>query len=160
MSAAFARQAAPPVEAQAIRLPEALKRRIDNALVERHPMLLAHLGPDGQPILSFRGSVQSFGDDQLALWVRAADGGFVHAIRANPKVALMYRDEDAKANASSTARRPPSGPTTSPCWAWPWWWTWTASKAMPAWARRARSTPSACCATRSPDERIFSMEQR
>ena len=97
MSAAFARQGAQPVQAQAIRLPEALKRRIDHALVERHPMLLAHLGPEGQPILSFRGSVQSFGDDQLALWVRAADGGFVHAIRANPKVALMYRDEDAKA---------------------------------------------------------------
>ena len=91
------RMPAPPVEAQAIRLPEALKRRIDHALVERHPMLLAHMGPDGQPILSFRGSVQTFSDDQLALWIRAADGGFVRAIRDNPKVALMYRDEDAKA---------------------------------------------------------------
>ena len=49
------------------------------------------------PILSFRGSVQVFGDDQLALWIRAADGNFLRAIRGNPRVALMYRDEGTKA---------------------------------------------------------------
>lgn len=87
----------PPPDAQPIVLPEALRRRIDNALVERHPMLVAHVGEDGQPVLSFRGSVQVFGDDQLALWVRSAEGGFIRAIRANPRIALMYRDEEAKA---------------------------------------------------------------
>lgn len=91
------RTPAPPAEAQPIALPEALKRRIDHALAERHPMLLAHVDPQGQPVLSFRGSVQVFSDDQLALWVRNASGGFVEAIRANPRIALMYRDEDAKA---------------------------------------------------------------
>jgi Pyridoxamine 5'-phosphate oxidase len=88
---------APPAEAQSIRIPADLKRRIDNALVERHPMLLAHVDEHGQPVLSFRGSVQVFGDDQLALWVRSAAGGFIRAIRRNPRVALMYRDEAAKA---------------------------------------------------------------
>jgi hypothetical protein len=83
---------APPVV-----LPSALKRRIANALVERHPMLVAHVGADGQPVLSFRGSVQPFGDDGLALWVRNAAGGFIEAIAHNPRIALMYRDEDAKA---------------------------------------------------------------
>ena len=87
----------PPVEAQAIVLPDALKRRIDNALVEQHPMLVAHVDAQGQPILSFRGSVQVHGDDQLALWIRNAEGGFIQAIRANPRIALMYRDEQAKA---------------------------------------------------------------
>ncbi len=87
----------PPTEAQALVLPESLQRRIDNALVERHPMLVAHVDAQGQPILSFRGSVQVHGDDQLALWVRNADGGFIQAIRANPRIALMYRDEEAKA---------------------------------------------------------------
>lgn len=91
------RTPAPPAEAQPLLLPEALKRRIDHALVERHPMLLAHVDAHGQPILSFRGSVQVHGDDQLALWVRNAEGGLIEAIRANPRVALMYRDEDAKA---------------------------------------------------------------
>lgn len=91
------RTAAPPVDAQPIRLPADLRRRIDHALVERHPMLVAHVDEHGQPILSFRGSVQAFGDDRLALWVRNAQGGFVQAIGRNPRVALMYRDEDAKA---------------------------------------------------------------
>jgi hypothetical protein len=91
------RTPAPPIEAQAIALPEALKRRIDNALAERHPMLVSHVDQHGQPVLSFRGSVQAFGDDQLALWVRSADGAFIRAIRANPRIALMYRDEEAKA---------------------------------------------------------------
>lgn len=90
------RMPAPPVEAQAIRLPEALKRRIDHALVERHPMLMAHVDAQGQPILSFRGSVQAHADDQLALWIRNATGGFIAAITANPRVAFMYRDEEAK----------------------------------------------------------------
>jgi hypothetical protein len=48
-------------------------------------------------VLTFRGSVQVFGDDQLALWIRSAEGGFIRAIRANPRIALMYRDEEAKA---------------------------------------------------------------
>jgi hypothetical protein len=60
-------------------------------------MLVAHVDEDGQPILSFRGSVQAFSGDQLALWVRNAQGGFVQAIARNPCIALMYRDEDAKA---------------------------------------------------------------
>jgi hypothetical protein len=87
----------PALEAQPIVLPDALKRRIDNALVDRHPMLVAHVDAQGQPILSFRGSVHVHGDDQLALWVRNAEGGFIQAIRANPRIALMYRDEEAKA---------------------------------------------------------------
>lgn len=91
------RMPAPPVPAQPLVLPPALKERIAHALVQRHPMLVAHVGPDGQPILSFRGSVQAFSDDQLALWIRNAEGGFIQAIAANPRIALMYRDEDAKA---------------------------------------------------------------
>lgn len=87
----------PPVEARTIVLPDALKRRIDNALAERHPMLVAHVDAQGQPVLSFRGSVQVFSDDQLAMWIRSAEGGFIQAIRANPRIALMYRDEEAKA---------------------------------------------------------------
>jgi len=87
----------PPVEARPIVLPEGLRRRIDNALAERHPMLVSHVDPNGQPVLTFRGSVQALGDDQLAMWIRSPEGGFIQSIRANPRIALMYRDEDAKA---------------------------------------------------------------
>jgi hypothetical protein len=91
------RTPAPPAEARPLRLPEALKRRIDHALAEKHPMLMAHVDAEGQPVLSFRGSVQVYGDDRLAMWIRAADGFFIRSIRANPRVAFMYRDEEAKA---------------------------------------------------------------
>ena len=87
----------PAAPAQPIVLPEGLKRRIDQALAERHPMLVSHVDPQGQPVLTFRGSVQTFSDDQLALWVRSPEGGFVQSIRLNPRIALMYRDEEAKA---------------------------------------------------------------
>ena len=91
------RMPAPALQARPIALPQALKDRIDQALVQRHPMLVAHVAADGQPILGFRGSVQVFGDDQLALWIRNAEGGFVQAIAVNPRIAMMYRDEEAKA---------------------------------------------------------------
>ena len=87
----------PPPAAIAIALPEALKKMVDNALVERHPMLVAYCDPQGQPVLSFRGSVQAWSDDQLAMWIRSADGGFIQAIRKNPKLALVYRNEETKA---------------------------------------------------------------
>ncbi|VTU26008.1 pyridoxamine 5'-phosphate oxidase family protein [Variovorax sp. PBL-E5] len=87
----------PPPDAQPLVLPASLKRMIDHALVERHPMLVAYSDPEGQPVLSFRGSVQAYGDDQLAMWIRSPDGAFIRAIRHNPKLALVYRNEETKA---------------------------------------------------------------
>jgi hypothetical protein len=86
-----------PGSPSALRLTPSLKRLIDNALATRHPMLLAYTDASGQPVLSFRGSTQAYSDDQLALWVRNASGSMLQSIAKNPKVALMYRDEDSKA---------------------------------------------------------------
>lgn len=80
-----------------LRIPSDLRTLINTALAERHPMLMGHVGPDGQPHLSFRGSVQVHEDDSLCLWIRNAEGGFVSAIATQPRVALMYRNEDSKA---------------------------------------------------------------
>ena len=91
------RTAPRPAVGQALRLPPALRAMIDGALQNRHPMLLAHVDADGQPTLSFRGSVQVHGDDSLSLWVRNPQGGFIASILRNPRVALMYRDEGSKA---------------------------------------------------------------
>ena len=91
------RTVAPPPDVKPVCLPQSLKDMINKALVEKHPMLLAYSDAQGQPILSFRGSVQVFSDDQLAMWIRNADGTFIHAIRSNPRVALMYRNEESKA---------------------------------------------------------------
>lgn len=103
------RTAPPPPEATNIVLPEALKKMVDNALVERHPMLVAYCDPQGQPVLSFRGSVQAWSDDQLAMWIRSADGAFIRAIRDNPKLALVYRDEETKATYNFQGRASVTG---------------------------------------------------
>jgi hypothetical protein len=86
-----------PRPASEIKLTPTIKTFVTQALAEKHPMLIAHTDESGQPVLSFRGSTQAFSDDQLAIWVRNAGGGFIKAIQKNPKVALMYRNEDSKA---------------------------------------------------------------
>lgn len=103
------RTAPPPPVAQPIVLPESLKQMVNNALVERHPMLMAYSDPEGQPVLSFRGSVQAVSSDQLAMWIRSADGALIRAIRANPRVALVYRNEDSKATYNFQGRARVSG---------------------------------------------------
>jgi hypothetical protein len=75
----------------ALALTDEIKGLINNALADGAPLLLAAVSPDHRPVLSFRGSVQTFSDDQLRLWARNANGGTLDAIRANPNVALMYR---------------------------------------------------------------------
>jgi hypothetical protein len=87
----------PPPEAKPLVLPQALRTAIDRALIEKRPMLLAHVGADGQPVISFRGSTQVYSDDQLAMWVRNAGGELIRAIASNPRVAFMYRNEEARA---------------------------------------------------------------
>jgi hypothetical protein len=79
----------PPV---ADTIPDFVRGIVDNALSLNLPMSVAYVDPDGQPALSLRGSVQVYGDHQLSIWVRQADGGLVRALGHNPKLALLYRD--------------------------------------------------------------------
>ena len=85
-----------PRPATALKIPAELRTRIDNALMERHPILISYVDETGQPNVTFRGSTQVFSDTQLAIWVRNAGGKMLRSIAKNPKVALMYRDEDSK----------------------------------------------------------------
>jgi hypothetical protein len=68
-----------------------LHGKINHALAEGHPLVLAVVDPNGQPYLSFRGSLQTYSDTQLGVWARIAQGNTVESIRMNPKVALIYR---------------------------------------------------------------------
>ena len=72
-----------------------MRRAVDAALADDHPVISASVGADGQPSLAFFGSTQVHGDDQLAIWVRNPEGGFLRRIAANPHVALLYRNPDA-----------------------------------------------------------------
>ena len=76
-----------------LELPEDVRDYVQRApLVAGNPMLIAVVTADGKPRMSFRGSVQTLGPDQLGFWVRRVEGGTMEGIKANPNVALMYRD--------------------------------------------------------------------
>src|SRR5690606_5791974 len=85
------------IPASAMVLPSGLRALINQALVEAKPMVMAYVDVDGQPRLSFRGSTQVYSDDQLAMWIREAQGGFTTAIARSPRVSFMYRDNLTKA---------------------------------------------------------------
>jgi general stress protein 26 len=93
-----------PRAATELKIPADLKTRLDSALKERHPIMITYVDETGQPNLTFRGSTQVFSDTQLAIWVRNGNGKMIRSIQKNPKVALMYRDEDAKATYSMQGR--------------------------------------------------------
>src|SRR5215469_7052443 len=82
----------PAVEQKGIKLSLEMKAAINDASANKCPIVLAYVDESGQPSLSFRGSTHAYSDDQLAIWLRNAEGGLTKAIAKNPKVALMYRD--------------------------------------------------------------------
>jgi predicted pyridoxine 5'-phosphate oxidase superfamily flavin-nucleotide-binding protein len=75
-----------------IHLTEEMRDAINGALANGTPVVVAYVDERGQPRLSFRGSTQVFGDDQLAIWVRNPEGGLVRALAANPRITLLYRN--------------------------------------------------------------------
>ena len=79
---------APPSE---LRLGSALRDTINHALDHGRMLSVAYVGPDGRPELSFRGSVQTYSDTQLAIWVRNPEGGIVKAVRdGSVHISLLY----------------------------------------------------------------------
>jgi len=92
--------APPPPAALPLAIPQELKTMINNALVEKHPILMAYCDLENQPVQTFRGSLQVFNDTQLAMWIRSPEGAFIKAIQKNPKVSFVYRNEESKATYS------------------------------------------------------------
>ena len=56
------------------------------------PVLVAYVDADGYPHMSYRGTAQVFGPQQLAVWARNPEGGLPSAIGERPHVSLLYRD--------------------------------------------------------------------
>jgi predicted pyridoxine 5'-phosphate oxidase superfamily flavin-nucleotide-binding protein len=77
-------------------LDDELKGVINTALSERTPMVLASVDAEGQPRLTFRGSVQTFSDDQVGFWARNPTGGTMDNIGANPRVSMIMRNPDTR----------------------------------------------------------------
>ncbi len=73
-------------------LSDELRLAIERALDDRCPVISSSVDGEGQPSLSFYGSTQVHGDDQLAIWVRNPAAGFLRRIAANRQVAFLYRN--------------------------------------------------------------------
>jgi general stress protein 26 len=82
-----------PGTGTAIKLPQEVKDKVRRSLAERHPMVVAYVDERGAPVLSFRGSVQAVSDSALAFWSRP-ESRLTEAVKTNPYVSLIYRNED------------------------------------------------------------------
>lgn len=80
-----------PGEFDKLQLTAEIRELVNNALATGNPMLLAAVSEDGRPLLSYRGSIQAYSDDQIGIWARKAQGNTLTAIRHNPNVAMVYR---------------------------------------------------------------------
>lgn len=70
--------------------------RVNSALANGKPLCVSYVDSQGRPHMSLRGSTHVHSPDQLAIWVRHADGGIADAIKGNPYLGLLYRDSDEK----------------------------------------------------------------
>ena len=73
-------------------IPPAARPLINNARINETPILVAHTDENGNPVLTFRGSIQVWNDTALCAWIRQAGGGLVRSLAKNPAVSLAYRD--------------------------------------------------------------------
>ena len=67
--------AAAPPEPTTLRLTDDIKKAVNGALDNQTPMLIAYRDDAEHIHLSFRGTVQAYSDDQLALWARDPQAG-------------------------------------------------------------------------------------
>ena len=79
-----------------IDLNDTIKEAVDHALEQGKPIVVAYVDEQGQPRLSFRGSTQVYGKDQLAIWVRNPEGGLQKALAKNPRLTLLYRSPEPR----------------------------------------------------------------
>lgn len=77
-------------------LPDDIRDRVNGALDEGFPLSMMAVSADALPVVSFRGSTQTFGDDALAVWVRGDVSSTLAAIGQNPNVAVIYTNMPAR----------------------------------------------------------------
>ena len=98
-------QPTPPPVLTELKLFAALKDTVNTALERGRMLSVAYVSSDGRPEISFRGSLQTYGDTQLAIWVRNPEGGIVQAVRAgHPHIAVLYGEITPTSKAFITFR--------------------------------------------------------
>jgi general stress protein 26 len=75
-----------------MKFPKEFKKRINNALMEGHAVVVAYIDTNGEPHSSFYGSVHAYSDSQLGLWARNPEGELMKRIDSKPIVSITYAD--------------------------------------------------------------------
>ena len=83
-------------EGGSLSIGEDIAALVGEAFDARLPLLVAYVSDAGFPRLSYRGTMQVHGDDELAFWARSPEGGVVKAVSARPKLTVMYRNPEAR----------------------------------------------------------------
>ena len=78
-----------------IDLTDEMAENVNTARLRGKSCTLATASADGWPGVGYRGSMMVFDKDHLAYWERSRRDGLAH-IRENPKVTVMYRDNETK----------------------------------------------------------------
>jgi Pyridoxamine 5'-phosphate oxidase len=93
-----------PVRPGPLRLTQDIKDAVNGALDNKTPMMIAYRDDGDQIHLSYRGTIQAYSDDQLALWAREPEGGLPRNIAARPQVTLFYHDPASRTSYSFYGR--------------------------------------------------------
>ena len=86
---------AAPLPPEPLKLSQQIKDAVNDSWRDA-PMIVIAVEADGQARLSYRGSIQAYGDDKLAFWVRNTSGGTVSALETNPKLTAHYRNPQTR----------------------------------------------------------------
>jgi hypothetical protein len=69
-----------------------MRAAIGGAFESRNFVTVGYVGDDGYAHISRRGTVQVYGDQQLALWSRKRDDGLARALASRSELTLLYVD--------------------------------------------------------------------
>lgn len=81
---------------EADKLPQFVRDRVNNALANDTPLSVSYVDDQGRPHLSLRGSTRAYSDTQLSIWARGRETGLVAAVKKNPSMSLLYRDNPSR----------------------------------------------------------------
>ena len=84
------------METLPLELTDEIADEINGAYESGRPVVIAYVDPDGYPHMSFRGTAQVFGPQELAVWARDPNGGLPTAIVERPPVSLLYRNPQTR----------------------------------------------------------------
>ena len=79
-----------------LQLTDEIVTEIGGAFENGRPVMIAYVDADGYPHMSYRGTTQVLGAQQLAVWARDPNGGLPNAVVERPRVTLFYRNPEVR----------------------------------------------------------------